>query len=460
MVINQSARSFGDLLRQYRLRANLSQEALAERAGLSSHGISALERGVNRTAQRETLLRLANALALSGDDRAAFLEATQRRGARAASMPSMDLPALATVPVPLTLLRGRDRELTALTSLLRPGADTSRRSPVRLVTLTGLGGVGKTRLALAVAQALASEFPDGAIFVALATVQDAALVLSAIAHRLGLHPKDDRALPAELTVFLRTKRLLLVLDNFEHLLPGGPALANLLEACPDVTALVTSRAALHLRGEREVEVEPLPVPVPCHLPDPGALGENPAVALFIERAQEHRPGLVLNSANAGIVAALCARLDGLPLAIELAAARSRLLSPSALLARLDRRLTVLRDGPRDLPARQQTMRATISWSYNLLTAGEQAMFRRLAVFAGGCTLAAMEAVCATSGGVEGEVSQCVEALADKSLVRHTDAIDGEPRFTMLETIREYGLECLEAGELAETSRAYALYYLS
>lgn len=451
MDTNPADQTFGDLLRRYRLHANLSQEALAERAGLSAHGISALERGVNRTAQRETMLRLADALALSGADRAAFLDAASRR------TPSTNPPLPATLPIPLTALLGRDQELAALIGLL--GRDSRRATRVRLVTLTGPGGVGKTRLALAAASALVSDFPDGIVFVPLASLRDPALVFSALAHGLGLHPKDDRALPAEVAAHARTKRLLLVLDNFEHLLAAGPDLARLLESCPEVVALVTSRAALRLRGEHDIPVEPLAVPDPHCLPTLDAVAAFPAVALFLERVREHRPGFVLSAVNTSTVAAICVRLEGLPLALELAAAQSRLFSPNALLVRLERRLAVLTGGPRDAPDRQQTMRAAIAWSYNLLDPGEQALFRRLTVFAGGCTLAAIEAVCQAAGGMEGEVLSCLEALTEKSLLRRTEAPDGEPRFTMLEAIREYGLEHLSGEERAAAREAHALHYV-
>ena len=458
MAMNASVSTFGDLLRRYRVAADLSQEALAERAGLSAHGISALERGVNRTAQRETVLRLADALALSGQDRAAFLGAAQRPGSRPGAPPDTSPPMPATLPVPLTALLGREREVHDLIGLLR--RDAHGRSAVRLVTLTGPGGVGKTRLALAVATALVSDFPDGVIFLPLASLHDPALMLSALAQSLGLRPKDDRALPAELAAHVRSKRLLLILDNFEHLLAAAPDLARVLEICPAVTALVTSRAVLRLRGEREVPVEPLAVPDLRHLPAPEALAHCPAVAFFLERVREHRPGFALSVANASSVAAVCARLEGLPLALELAAAQSRIFSPHALLARLERRLAVLSGGPCDLPPRQQTMRATIAWSYNLLTAGEQALFRRMAVFAGGCTLDAIEAICQATGGMEGEILAWLEALTDKSLLQQTEGADGEPRFGMLETIREYGLECLSSEEMAVARRAHALHYLN
>jgi len=456
--MNASVSNFGDLLRRHRLAADLSQEALAERTGLSAHGISALERGVNRTAQRETLLRLANALALSSQDRAAFLGAARRAGSRSGAAPGTSPPMLATLPVPLSALLGRDREVQDLTRLLR--RDAHGRSTVRLVTLTGPGGVGKTRLALAVAAALDPDFPDGVVFLSFAGLHDPALLLSTLAQSLDLRSRDDRALPATLAAHLRTKRLLLVLDNFEHLLAAGPDLARLLEICPDVTALVTSRAVLRLRGERVVPVAPLAVPDLRRLPAPEAVARYPAVALFLARVRDHRPGFALSVANASTVAAVCARLEGLPLALELAAAQSRLFSPAALLARLERRLSVLAGGPRDLPDRQQTMRATIAWSYNLLTAGERALFRWLAVFAGSCSLAAIEAICPSIGAVEGEVLAGLGSLTEKSLLRQTAMTGEEPRFGMLDTVREYGLECLIGEERAVASSAHARYYLA
>jgi len=440
---------FGDLLRRRRLDAGLSQEELAERAGISARGISALERGVNRTPQRETVLLLAKALALTGEERAVFETAARRRDPVSSAAEGKE----SRLPMPLTALLGREEEMRTLTALLR-------RPEVRLVTLTGPGGVGKTRLALAAAAELLAGFPDGVIWIPLADLRDPQLVLAVLAQRLGLRAAGGRSLAENLAAHLHTKRLLLLIDNCEHLIAAAPHLATLLEACPLLTMLVTSRAALRLRGEHEIPVEPLAVPDPQRLPRPEILARIPAVALFLERLEEQRTSFELNPTNAAVVAAVCVRLEGLPLALELAAAQGRLFSPRALLARLDRRLAALSGGPRDLPARQHTMGATIGWSYELLIAGEQALFRRLAVFAGSSTLEAIEAVCLASG-LEGDIVGWLSSLADQSLLRRIEAVDGEPRFAMLETIREYGLERLtERGELETTRHAHARHFLA
>jgi non-specific serine/threonine protein kinase len=367
------------------------------------------------------------------------------------------------LPAPLTSLIGREREIQTVAALVR-------RTDVRLVTLTGPGGVGKTRLALRLAGELNGDFPDGTAFVSLAPISDPSLVLSTIAQTLAVRETGSRPLAEVLASFLRGRRLLLVLDNVEQVIGAAPSVTALLAACPDVKALVTSRIALRVRGEHEFAVPPLSLPDPERLPPLAVLEQTEAVALFFQRSRAVRPDFALTADTAPIVTEICRRLDGLPLAIELAAARSKVLSPSALNARLTNRLDVLMSGPRDQPTRLQTMRAAIAWSYDLLAETEQAVFRRLAVFSGGFTLEAAEAVLEDRDGglfpnsrsvlATVTVLDIITSLVDKSLLVILNGGDDEPRFGMLETIREYGLEQLSAaGEEAETRERHAAWFV-
>ncbi len=373
-----------------------------------------------------------------------------------------DFPPLKTLeshpqnlPIQLTPFIGRTREVVAVQHLLQ-------REGVHVLTLTGPGGSGKTRLALQVAAELREIFPDGVYFVNLAPIREPAFVLSTIAQALEIKESGAQSFLDLLKAFLHDKHILLVLDNFEQVVSAAVQVAELLTACPKLKVIVTSRAVLHVRGEQEFAVPPLAVPDPKHLPDLVALSQYEAVALFIQGAQAVSPGFQVTNANALAVAEICARLDGLPLAIELAAARIKLLPPQALLARLGQRLQVLTGGARDAPARQQTLRNTIEWSYQLMDAVEQRLFRRLSVFVGGCTLEAIEALCTAleTSAPTISVLDGMASLLDKSLLQQREQEGEEPRFVMLETIREYGLEMLEAsGEAEAARRVHVLYYL-
>jgi predicted ATPase/DNA-binding XRE family transcriptional regulator len=436
--------SFGERLRQLREAAGLTREQLAERAGLTAKGIGALERGERQRPYLHTFQALATALGLSEEERNSLAVTLRSR----AGSPQVSVPISPanTLPVPLTPLIGRERDTVAVKRLI--GAAR------RLVTLTGPGGVGKTRLALHVAPAVRARFADGVVFVGLASIQDPGLVIPTIAAAFHLRETGDIPLRDLLHSYLQPKRLLLVLDNFEHVTDAAPEMGALLAACPLVQLLVTSRASLRLRGEQEYPVRPLALPVLDHTPQIDKIKNVPAVELFLTCAQAVVPDFRLTQANVAAVTAVCRRLDGLPLAIELAAARIKLLGPTALLARLDRVLPLLVGGARDLPERQQTMRRTVAWSYDLLTAGEQQLFRRLAVFAGGWTLAAAEVVCREIDVLEGLTS-----LLDKNLIIRREDSSGELRFLFLETIRAYALEQLEAaGEIKEIRGCHALYY--
>jgi predicted ATPase/class 3 adenylate cyclase/Tfp pilus assembly protein PilF len=375
-----------------------------------------------------------------------------------------DFPPLKTLaasthnlPVTPTPLVGRVAELADLLAWLSDSA-------THLVTLTGPGGVGKTRLALQAAAEALDSFPDGVFLVQLGQVAEARLVLSTISSALGVRPTGGQSVGDALAAWLGPRQLLLVLDNFEQVLAAAPDVAALLAACPGLSVLATSRAALHLRGEQELPLSPLGLPANDGA-DPVSAAESDAVRLFVQRAQAVRPDFRLSEKNAAAIVGVCNRLDGLPLAIELAAARVRLFSPRALLERLaaeDGPLGLLTGGARDLPLRQQALRATIAWSHELLGPSEQAVFRRLAVFVGGCTLEAAEAVCRVGAGADGtepDVLSDVAALVDINLLRLEETV-GEPRLRMLQTLRVFGLERLHAsGEEAAVRRAHAAEYL-
>ncbi len=369
-------------------------------------------------------------------------------------MAQMHFPSSRRLPQPLTALIGREREITTLVALVR-------REEMRLLTLTGPGGVGKTRLALEVAARVAERFPDGVWFVGLGAITDPDLVASAVAEALDVREASDRLILDRLRTFLGEKRLLLLLDNFEHVLEAAPLVAELLGGCAGLTVLATSRARLRVSGEREHAVPPLSVTAPGEPVAVGAAAASEAVRLFVERGQAVREDFIVSPDNLSTIAQICSRLDGLPLAIELAAARVKILPPAALLARLERRLPLLTGGGRDMHARQQTMRDALAWSYDLLTLEEQALFRRLAIFAGGFTLEAAEAVAGERGAALTSVLDGVGSLVDKSLLRQETVPGSESRYAMLETVREFALEQLEAsGEHDGVARLHAAYYLA
>ena len=364
-------------------------------------------------------------------------------------------PRPSNLPLQRTAFIGREQEAAALRHLLS-------REDVPLVTLTGPGGIGKTRLALQVAGEIGGQFPGGVCFVPLSAVGDGRLIALTIAQALGIHESGSQSAQESLQEYLAglDQPMLLLLDNFEHLISAGPAIAQLLTNAPKVKMVVTSQAPLHVYGEHEFPVPPLALPDPKCIPPLETLSRLPAVALFVERAQAVKREFALTKDNASLVAAICARLDGLPLAIELAAARIKMLSPSAMLARLESRLNLLTGGARDLPTRQQTLRSTVDWSYGLLNAAEQTLFRRLSVFSGGCALEGVEAVCDTKGDLGLDVLDGMASMVDKSLAQNVEQAVGESRFLLLSTIREYALERLaESEDESATRRAHAAYYL-
>ncbi len=442
---------FGRLLRQYREAAGLSQEELAGRACMSVRNVGNLERGAPHLPRRETLALLAEALRLSPDEASIFV---------AAALPTIpvstpllqgpkDLP---TFPTPLI---GRESDVLEVARLLEDGE-------ARLVTLCGPPGVGKTRLAIGAAGRLAqvARFADGVIFVSLASLGEAAEVVGAVTTAVGAQECDGQPPIEALTAHLRTRRILLLLDNFEHVLGAAFVAAEILAACPGVTLLITSRAPLGIRVERVCTVHPLRFADPDHVLDLDKLACVPAVALFVARARAAAPEFSLDTMNARAVAAICRALDGLPLALELAAPRLRAFDAETLLAHLREHPHVLTSGALDLPTRQRTLRDTLAWSHDLLPASAQALFRRFAVFSGGCTLDALLHVCARAEeGMPEATFDDVAILIDHHLLHRTEF--AEPRFAMLETIRAYARERLaQSGERETLQQAHADYYAS
>ena len=456
----RAAPTTGQLLRHYRATAGLTQEQLAERSGYSPDYISKLERD-QRQPPIIAVDRLVTVLGLGVTERQALLAARTlpghplavSDGAPTATLTEgtgADVPRPTALPASVTSFVGRDNELAAVTAILL-------RNDVRLLTLTGAGGIGKTRLALRVAELLADRFPDGVYFVPLAAVANGQHVAAAVASALGLEEVAGVSRTTAVGRRLGHKSVLLLLDNFEHLQPAATFLAALIDQCAGLRVLVTSRAALQLSAEHRFDVPPLSTPGLNELKDAAGVAGHAAVQLFVDRARAVRPAFELDAATASAVGAVCRSLDGLPLAIELAAARVRLFPPHALLQRLTPRLALLSGGALDAPPRHQALRATIDWSFDLLSPTEQLLFARLSVFAGGCTIEAVENVCNPDGALD--VLQELTALVDKSLVRQEGT--AEPRFSLLETIREYAATRLaEHGERDLMRDRHADYVLS
>jgi len=446
-------------LRRYRVAAGLSQETLAERSGLSVRGISDLERGARRFPRLETVRMLADALHLTELERTALLAAARPEldgdVPEPVRLAKTDRPlTLRPLPIPPTRSIGRDAEIERITALFRTGA-------TRLITLTGQGGIGKSRLGLSIARALSSELAGRVAFLELASVRDALLVPGALASQLGVAIDTVGAVPDAIALAIGQDPILLVIDNWEQVVEAAPVLSLLLAQCNGLWILATSRERLRLRGEWEVRVDPLAIPE--RPGDLQSIAASPAVRLFVERVSEAVDGFALDEANAPVVLEIVRRLDGIPLAIELMAARARLLPLEMLLERLEQRFQILTEGPRDLPVRLQTMQSAIAWSVDLLDEDERRLFARLSVFSGGFTIPAAAGVLAylEPGSDPMQIEHTLLSLVDKSLVRPLDIDADEPRFAMYETIRDYASGRLDEQE--DTERllgAHAAHFLA
>ncbi|HST05439.1 MAG TPA: tetratricopeptide repeat protein [Chloroflexia bacterium] len=465
---NDDAR-FGLWLKERRKSLDLTQEDLADRIGCSPWTITKIETGERRPSKQLAEL-LSQQLHIPEQEQAEFIRLARLGQPIPPGGPALHNSAAEPAPdvhpaslyTPLTPIIGRDAEVETLRCKLL-------EEKARLITLTGPPGIGKTRLAVELAGLLQGEFADGAFFVPLASVSDTGLIPTAIAQAVGVREMHEQSGGAALAEALAGRRILLVLDNFEQLVEGGPVITDLMRACPHLHVLVTSREALRVRGEEQFAVRPLALPDRSLYSGQGLtrsspreqLSSYPAVELFVSRARSVKSDFTLSDENAQTVAAICAHLDGLPLAIELVAARIRLLPAWALLARLGSSLALLTGGPRDVPVRHRTLRAAISWSYDLLTEPEQVFMSRLGVFPDGCDLAAIEAVCNPDGDIDLDILDGLESLIYKSLLHQVDQrVGDEARYTMLQTIREYALERLaERGETDVIMRRMAEYYL-
>ena len=442
---------FGAHLKALREAAGFTQEELATIAGLSVHAVSALERGQRRRPHVETVRALSAGLDLTGATRDAFLASARVP----AHHPAVDELSALSLPLPLTALLGRDADVLALQHWL---ADPT----ARLITLTGPGGAGKTRLALELARAIAAEGTDRVVFVPLAAIRSPEFVASAIAEALGLSDVTVLDLPRRARAACDDRPTWLVLDNFEQVLDAAPLVAALLSSVASLRLLITSRAPLHVRGEREYAVGPLGLEVDADGMSPADLARSPAVRLFVERVRDVQPNFRLTSANGPIVAAICRRLDALPLALELAASWMKVLTVEDLLRRLAQDVLPSTAGPRDLPERQQTMNATVAWSYQLLAPDEQRAFRRFGALPGRFPI---EAAVAVVAGLEGTSARSDEALGaaaaliDKSLLLRADSsVTTRPLYQMLETVRAYAaLELTAAGERDDALAGLARY---